>query len=925
MSSRSTGFRWLLTAWLIAALSDGVFAHFVVPPPIAAGALLDPVPIKPSGTATWDKLAGEAEAEFAAKNYDAAVVKIRGLLAVAGDDGTTTPLEPLYFKLGLVNLLNGKYPEAEAAFNDCIKRFPKGEYTSRAFLGLGRACMKIDDPQIRWRAIVALKTAAQDPHCRPEAILWLGEVYADFRKTEEALAVYRGYIGKEVRTFQQAAAAVALIGLLADQGRMDELNVELGNLTRQVGVRDSIAWFANEMIVRGEEMLADESFESALIIYRSIPPRREILEIQTGALKAMRKKLAALESKHGDTLQLLSNLKAAIDNAEICMKAVEEKTDLDAALLMRRGRCLFYLDRFEEALLCFRTILSKYPDATDGESAAYAELVILHKLEDFAGIKERFDQFQQKYPQSDKGEQAAGLAVDSMMRNGRWKDVAASYREMEAKFPRSDDLDRYVAIQGLAYFEDADFKQAIPQLERFLATFPQSQLVERASHHLAESYFLNHQFQEALKAASAYLEKFPNGMFAGEMHHRISFIEFNDKNADHSEKIIRDLGDFLATHPDDIAKGSMLCLLADTYMRKGESDRAIECYKKALWTDSSDEVIQHALDSATQLLKARDDWAAVAGLHETFLKRRDESPLALRSVVELARIKTRDGKPEEAFEILVKAFRAHHSTPGKQVELIIDEIVGTLIPKNTEQEPDFDTLDKQLVELFEKIRAGKTSPITLLRVRYARVRLAQMLKHEDRADELLGNIALIGLKIPSELSPVMLASCGGLLLKRGNLDGAEVMFKQLRDMLPRTASTDAGLIGLGNVELARKNPEAALAIFEKALSQPSSTQFKEATLGKLQALLETDRLDEAMKLGLQSAEDTSFQGESNARIYLILGNVCEKKAGASAGDEAKAFLDQALGFYQRVRAAYASYPELCAEAARRIVEVKKKL
>ena len=57
------------------------------------------------------------------------------------------------------------------------------------------------------------------------------------------------------------------------------------------------------------------------------------------------------------------------------MEAFEEKADVDAALLMRRGRCLLRLNRYEEALVCFRTIRMQYPDATDAEKAARAELV----------------------------------------------------------------------------------------------------------------------------------------------------------------------------------------------------------------------------------------------------------------------------------------------------------------------------------------------------------------------------------------------------------------------------------------------------------------------------------------------------------------------------------------------------------------------
>ncbi|MBJ7255574.1 MAG: hypothetical protein JHC69_02115, partial [Akkermansiaceae bacterium] len=98
-------------------------------------------------------------------------------------------------------------------------------------------------------------------------------------------------------------------------------------------------------------------------IYRSVPPRSQILQIQKTALESQRKDLKLLEARvelektkplgqRSSASELVGSLKPAIELAEKALAAVEEKTDLDAALLMRRGRCLFYLERHEEALVC---------------------------------------------------------------------------------------------------------------------------------------------------------------------------------------------------------------------------------------------------------------------------------------------------------------------------------------------------------------------------------------------------------------------------------------------------------------------------------------------------------------------------------------------------------------------------------------------
>ena len=95
-----------------------------------------------------NRLFGEAEAAFTAKDYTLAVSKIEELLKALGT-GKEAPYELLYFNIGLAHLLAERYPEAEAAFTDCLKRYPNGEYTSRAYLGAGRASMMQNTPEKR--------------------------------------------------------------------------------------------------------------------------------------------------------------------------------------------------------------------------------------------------------------------------------------------------------------------------------------------------------------------------------------------------------------------------------------------------------------------------------------------------------------------------------------------------------------------------------------------------------------------------------------------------------------------------------------------------------------------------------------------------------------------------------------------------------
>jgi len=913
-------------------------------------------PAAPVAPATLNRLYEEAEKAFAEKNFDTAASKIQELLTAVGNN-KEAPLELLQFNLGLAYLLGDKPAEAETAFTDCLKKFPKGEYASRCYLGVGRACMAQEGNEKKERAIDALKLAATDPKFRTEAGLSLGQVYSSLSRNEEALAVFKSLMGSDIRTPQQTTAAVEVVGLLADMGKLEDLVPYLDRLINQSGVRNAMAWYVNQVIVKADEMVASNNYETALAIYRSIPRRNEIITIQKDALETQRRDVKTLEGavarekaaaekaqggfKRSNASELLNGLKPAVQLAEEALKVIEDKADLDAALLMRRGRCLYYSDRNEEALVCFRTIRNKFGNSSDAKPAAYAEIVLLNKLKDISGIKALCDAYLRKYPDAENAEQVATLAGEVLVQSGNWAEVGTFYRNLESKFPQSASIDRYVFFQGLSFFQDANFKDSTPIFAKFIKTYPNSELLENGFYYVAMSYFLTNDYKNTLASIKEYLSRFPDGRYAGDLRYRLAFIDFNDKDVDQTDKIIRDLTAFLTGHPEDPSSGSMLCLLGDTYAKKQTNStlrdeqarfqkNALDAYKKASETDSPDDVIQYALDSATAILQSNKDWAGISDLHGKFLKAHPESALALLSASQVAKMKAREGKGAEAAAMLAEALKARIGDPAnEQVEFLIDVLVDTLVPRKKPAEIDADAIDKQLVEIVSGAIKGQESKTSDARLYYARARLMQRLRRADRADLYLKGIATINAKDPSVLSPALLAVSGEILLKLGQVDDAEGMFKRLQDRYKEGNFSDAGPVGLGYVALARKKPEDALKIFDDALTNNAGmARFKEATLGKIEALLVLGKLDEAEKLGLETVGNKMFRGEPAGKAYLLVARVYREKSAKISGAEVDKKMDllkQAYGTYQRVYTAYKAFPEVCAEAYLQASETAREL
>jgi len=241
--------------------------------------------------------------------------------------------------------------------------------------------------------------------------------------------------------------------------------------------------------------------------------------------------------------------------------------------------------------------------------------------------------------------------------------------------------------------------------------------------------------------------------------------------------------------------------------------------------------------------------------------------------------------------------------------------VKSIVPRKKTKDIDYEALDKQLVDLLNKTLGDQKNATTEARVLYARARLAQMVKRGDLSDFYMKGIATLNIKDPTPLSAALLAVSGDILLKSGDLDGAEKMFRRLSDRYKESMYSDSGLCGLGYVALGRKKPEEALRIFENLLkNNPDPSRLKEITLGKLQALVDLDKLKPATDLALGMVGGKMFRGEAAGKANLKLGMIFRKQAVTAVGEEARLFLTKAHEVYQRVYVAYQGFPDICAEA-----------
>jgi CHAT domain-containing protein len=160
--------------------------------------------------------------------------------------------------------------------------------------------------------------------------------------------------------------------------------------------------------------------------------------------------------------------------------------------------------------------------------------------------------------------------------------------------------------------------------------------------------------------------------------------------------------------------------------------------------------------------------------------------------------------------------------------------------------------------------------IGVIGTQFNQAKALQALGFYQRAKTLLEQLRTALAQQPdSSLQANVLLSLGNVLRIVGELDTSETLLKQSLAIAERLGSRpdqQAARLHLGNIELARQQPEAALRWFEQAAAEASPVQLT-AQLRQLNVLLQLDRPSEAVALLSQLQARLAALPPSQRRIY----------------------------------------------------------
>ncbi len=739
-----------------------------------------------------------------------------------------------------------------------------------------------------------------------------------------AIDAYSKLLRSNNRDGDWADAALTLISLHIENKNLETASEGLEFLRKNLDILDNYVGLNILSLQLGNALFEQKKYELALTAFRTVSLREKVLSEQETRTKRLTEIIAKQESikpRNSEIADMIQNAKTRLEQIKERTKTIEEMKVYDTYLYYSMAVSYQELSHLWEAIILYTRILDRYPTWAEREKAHFGLVKCYSTLGRISKVKTSVDAFLAEFPNSDLVGQAvflAALAVAPTNDTATLNEFLKIGVSVGASSPKNKELrQQMLMMQANAFFTGQKYESARDVTASYITDFPDGLFLEDASYMNAMAELVLGNTDKVIVALNAYNTKFPEGRFRADADLRLAMMDFVRQQY---EPGLKRVNEWLEKHTANHTQaGEAYSLSGDIYAGMGEINDAIESYKKALEKTLSDEQLGYVLDEITKHYQSlrRDDEAAI--MWEKFANDKPDHPFVINAAYWIGRIRTREGKIDQALEKMSNIVSRFISDPShEQVERLLLQMAQVLArpPKlgpDRKRPPGLS--DDEMMEKIKKILITanvEPNDTSEVRVLFTAAETASLRKKIQVRDDIFKKI---GQKPFIAHPPGILGRIGDYILEQGNLVKAKEMYQYLVTRYPKSIFADFGYVGLGEIAYREKDFKMAHTQFSYAIDIAGARfKLKEATIGRAKSLFELNQMVEAKELFEQVASNRSWRGEPTALSLYYLGEISAKKGGAEN-------LAQAQAHFQRVYISYKKFGPWVAKSYIRSAEV----
>jgi tetratricopeptide (TPR) repeat protein len=436
----------------------------------------------------------------------------------------------------------------------------------------------------------------------------LAEAHTKLENWDASIEPYEFVIENAIAGDRKGYAIMQLVNSLIALERFDDAKdfiVKLYNTNARYDIRVNMA-----LMSAAAELLGEAEYDSALMLYRMILPRSDMVAYQVTKLNELRREaglprvetqtstndMGRVETLFGNTsadlIETDNAFAAGLPDKPLELVKLEESVAVLLSLqpyeddvLYRTGLLFARAGRPWEAVAALDYIVGRDPDSAKGQDAFVESLmVLLDPLEKYELVEERSMQFLSTYSAGRGPRRVAHALTGSYQKQERWKEIK-KLRPVIEKFDPSTDSSvlQYECelwyMQAIADMVLLDYKGCLAGFAKVLRDFPDSHQQESATHWHAMSQLFLQNIPEALEELEAYIAAYPEGSFLPTSEFHCGICLFGLEKYD--EALAR-FTEVVEKYPDALVYSDASAMRGDVLASKGEIELAELAYREAI-------------------------------------------------------------------------------------------------------------------------------------------------------------------------------------------------------------------------------------------------------------------------------------------------------------------------------------------------------
>ncbi len=523
----------------------------------------------------------------------------------------------------------------------------------------------------------------------------------------------------------------------------------------------------------GKALYEQDDFLNALLLYRWVLPREELLDFANKRVTRLEKKLQA-DVKRGIADAEIEERRGQITNIQESMTTLRELPPYEDEVTFRIGQIYATVKRYWEGYVLFDKLYQQDRDGELGEAAMLQSVLILYDVGEIARAEERILLYLTEKPD---GIYARTL-LSMMMRDNLIKQNFARVVELRTHVeavpaPQTED-DRSLQADlhfmlSFGYFQSREYKSAGEQFGVILDDYAKSDPAPDSEYYRGMTYLMVGDYKNALNDFKGYQQNNEYGEHVAASLFREAVCEFGLENIAEAEAAF---SKFIETFPENGLVSEAYSMRGDIEASKEATnddpytlDRALADYRKGIDKATTQMQASYAAFQAAKVYKLEYKWQEIIDLMNYYMDRWEEQADVAEAVFWVGQAQIELGQVDEAVAAYLDSIERFGNDATQQG---VDKIMLELIKVASGHLSDEDREGLAVKLKLKQTNIDARATVLLLRLRVAQA----MLQGDDIAAALGAELLEQNVDL-TITSPASLALMCDAAAKTGNIDEME--------------------------------------------------------------------------------------------------------------------------------------------------------